>query len=134
MDSNVLLSAAISEGPPFDVVTTVFAGSITLVFSRETFGEIADVLMTREPFDRIARDVRGGYLGHLAEGAMWARPVPQSVKCRDPNDQVFLDLAVAAGAEYLITGDDDLRSVDQIGSTRIRRPREFLDELGSKQF
>ncbi len=97
VDSNVLLSAAIGEGPPHDIVGMAFDGRITLVFSSETFGELAGVLMTRKPFDRLAKEVRAAYLGHLAEGATWDRPIPQTVKCRDPGDQVFLDLAPLRG-------------------------------------
>jgi len=128
VDSNVLLAATIGEGPPFDIVNRVFGGQITLILSRETFGELADVLMTRAPFDGIAREVRAAFLGHLAEHGRWVRPVPQPVKCRDAQDQVFLDLAVAAHAEYLVTGDDDLLALSDVGDTRIRTPRQFLDE------
>ena len=128
-DSNGLLSAAISEGPSFDVVNLIFSGAITLVFSRETFGELGDVLMTRPPFDRISKEVRAAHLGHLAERAAWSRPVPQPVKCRDQHDQVFLDLAVSGDVDYLVTGDKDLLSLDHVGKTKIRTPRQFLGEL-----
>jgi len=128
VDTNVLLAAAISEGPPFDIVNMVFGGRIMLIFSRETFGELADILMTRTPFDRIAREVRAAFLGHLAERGTWARPLPQAVMCRDPQDQVFLDLAVAARVDYLVTGDDDLLVIGEADITRIRTPRQFLDE------
>jgi putative PIN family toxin of toxin-antitoxin system len=129
VDSNVLLAAAISEGPPFEIVNMVFGGRIAIVFSRETFGELADVLMTRTPFDRISREVRAAYVGHLAERGIWARPVPQSVKCRDPQDQAFLDLAVSSGSDYLITGDEDLLVIKEVGPTKIRTPRQFLEDL-----
>ncbi|WP_199302092.1 putative toxin-antitoxin system toxin component, PIN family [Pseudanabaena cinerea] len=29
-------------------------------------------------------------------------------ECRDPKDQMFLELAIAGNADYLITGDQDL--------------------------
>ncbi len=29
--------------------------------------------------------------------------------CRDPKDDVYIALAIAAGAEYLVTRDDDLK-------------------------
>ena len=118
-DSNVLLSATISEGPPFEIVNMVLNGTLVIVFSRETWGELGDVLMTRTPFDRIAKEVRGAYLGHIAERATWASPVPQPVKCRDPNDQMFLDLARPGDVDYLSTGDDALLSLRAIGRPRF---------------
>lgn len=75
-DSNVLLSAIITEGAPFEIVNLVFGGQVDIVFSRETFGELADVLMTRPPFDRFPRELRGAYLGHLSERGIWKRPAP----------------------------------------------------------
>ena len=33
---------------------------------------------------------------------------PETPQCRDPNDQMFLVLAYQAGADYLVTRDDDL--------------------------
>ncbi len=33
---------------------------------------------------------------------------PKTPECRDPNDQMFLVLAYQAGADYLVTRDDDL--------------------------
>jgi len=126
VDSNILLSAMITEGPAFEVVNLVFAGQVDIVLSRETFGELADVLMTRPPFDRIAKELRGAYLGHLSERGIWRRPVNQPIKCRDPADQSFLDLAVASEAEYLLTRDDDLLELGQVGPSKIRTPEDFL--------
>jgi len=128
-DSNILLSATITEGPAFEVVNLVFGGQVDLVLSRETFGELADVLMTRAPFDRISKELRGAYLGHLSERGIWRRPVSQPIKCRDPDDQPFLDLAVASDAEFLLTRDDDLLELGQVNVTKIRTPEDFLREF-----
>jgi uncharacterized protein len=128
-DSNILLSAMITEGPAFEVVNLILGGQVDPVFSRETFGELADVLMTREPFDRISRELRGAYLGHLSERGTWRRPMDQPVKCRDPGDQPFLDLAVASAADYLVTRDDDLLEISEVGAMKIRTPEDFLREF-----
>ena len=89
MDSNVLLAAAISEGPPFEIVNMVFGGRIAIVFSRETFGELADVLMTRTPFDRISREVRAAYVGHLAERGSGCGPFLSRSSAETPKTKPF---------------------------------------------
>jgi len=39
----------------------------------------------------------------------WTRPIPASRhRVRDPHDQVFLDLALAAATPVLVSGDADL--------------------------
>ena len=60
-------------------------------------------------------------------------PVPDSdspVEVRDPDDEVVLASAIAAEAEILITGDNDLLDVaDQVESLRIITPRTFWEEV-----
>lgn len=40
-------------------------------------------------------------------------------RCRDPKDDYLLELAVVSGADYLLTGDDDLLSMHSIGECKI---------------
>ncbi len=49
--------------------------------------------------------------------------------CRDPDDDKFLEAAVTAKADYLVTGDKDLREIDEYEGVKIRYPGEFLREL-----
>jgi predicted nucleic acid-binding protein len=39
--------------------------------------------------------------------------------CRDPKDNVFLDVAVAGNGEYIVTGDDDLKD-DAVLKARMK--------------
>lgn len=55
---------------------------------------------------------------------------PQDV-CRDPDDVQILALAKKSGADYIITGDEDLLVLKKYGSTRIVSPRRFW-ELSKK--
>jgi len=45
--------------------------------------------------------------------------------CRDPKDNFLLALAKDGNADYLITGDDDLRSMNQFEKTIIVKLNEF---------
>ena len=46
----------------------------------------------------------------------------------DSGDDMFLACAEAASADYLVTGDNDLLTLERIGKTRILPVRAFLDE------
>jgi putative PIN family toxin of toxin-antitoxin system len=46
-------------------------------------------------------------------------PPPLDVDCRDADDIIFLGLALASGADFLVTGDDDLISIQTVGSVPI---------------
>ena len=49
--------------------------------------------------------------------------------CRDPDDNKFLEAAVAAKATYVVTGDKDLRAIGEYEGVKIRYPAEFLREI-----
>ena len=50
---------------------------------------------------------------------------PVSGICRDPDDDHILSCALAADAEYLVTGDSDLLELREFWGTRILSPRDF---------
>ncbi len=58
-----------------------------------------------------------------------ARPVDirESVKtCRDPRDNIFLELALSGRADQLLTGDADLLSLHPWRGIAILNPRDYL--------
>ncbi len=50
--------------------------------------------------------------------------------CRDPDDDALLGCAVAGGADYVVSGDNDLLAVRRHGGVTILTAREFLTLLG----
>jgi predicted nucleic acid-binding protein len=57
-------------------------------------------------------------------------------RCRDPKDQIFLDLADSAMVDYLVTGDEDLLvlndSLQQNAAFKICTPLNFLASLEAR--
>jgi predicted nucleic acid-binding protein len=50
----------------------------------------------------------------------------------DPDDQKFVDCAATAGADYLISSDDHLLSLEHLDRTLIVKPSTFWREVGCK--
>lgn len=48
---------------------------------------------------------------------------------RDPDDDKFLECAVAGRAQYLVTGDRDLREPGSFRGTTILTAGEFLERM-----
>jgi len=46
--------------------------------------------------------------------------------CRDPNDDMVIECTVAAGAQFIVSGDKDLLALDPFKEIRIVTPAEFL--------
>lgn len=57
------------------------------------------------------QELLADYLPYCTTVRMPAR-LPATPACRDPSDLPFLQLAIAGKAEYLVTGDQDLLSLD----------------------
>jgi len=66
----------------------------------------------------------------LLRRAPMVSPTAAVTVCRDPDDNKFLEAAIAAGAAYLVTSDKDLRDLGEYEGVKIRLPVEFLRELG----
>jgi len=80
-----------------------------LVTSDKLLAELFEVL-ARPKFKRYftMEDVRE--LGELIyEMAEMVEPTVHVTLCRDPKDDIFLDVAIAGRVPYLVTGDDDLK-------------------------
>jgi predicted nucleic acid-binding protein len=58
------------------------------------------------------------------------QPVDTTVWTRDPKDDVLISIALAAGVDYLVSGDKDLLVIgDTIAPLKLRSPQAFLDEI-----
>jgi putative PIN family toxin of toxin-antitoxin system len=49
--------------------------------------------------------------------------------CRDPKDDMFLECAALAKADYLVAGDKDLLVLESYQGTRIITPLEYVSIL-----
>ena len=70
----------------------------------------------------------------LKEHASMTDPIPLSPDiCRDPDDVKILGLAVAASANYIVTGDKDLLVLKEFRGIPILSPRLFSNLLHSEE-
>jgi putative PIN family toxin of toxin-antitoxin system len=128
-DTNILVSAALLSGSRADLcVRSVLARQFPLVFSTATYDEFADVLM-RAKLDRyVSRRTRQALLRTWRKAAMMfpeASLREQVRDCRDPEDDKFLELALASGARAIVTGNADLLVLDPWRGVRIVKLTDF---------
>ena len=101
-----------------------------LALSAAVAAEITKVL-NRPKFARALTAVRRErVLALVCEAAVWFEPAVRVADCRDPNDDKYLELALAAGAETIVSSDDDLLVLHPWRGVRILRPAEYLDRAG----
>ena len=89
-------------------------------------GEVRAVL-SRPKFDRgIDPARRQAVLDLMTSGALRTEPVERVRECRDPGDDKYLELALAASADFIVSGDRDLLVLDPWRGVRILSPAAFV--------
>jgi len=126
IDTNIFFSATIAPRSAAGLaVRQAFARGEVLT-STEAFAELTEVLL-RPKFNRNrAREARQHLLALCADSLVLV-PVLSSVSdCRDPKDSMILKLALSGGADFIVTGDDNLLALDPWRDIRILTPAAFL--------
>ena len=71
-------------------------------------------------------------VGRLFDEAVCVEGRPAPVYTEDREDQKFLECAVAADADYVITSDEHLLRLKRVGNTAILTPTRFVKEARSR--
>jgi len=136
VDTNVLISAALSpRSVPAHIVDGLLQHA-ALVFSRQTFVEL-ETRLWRAKFDRYLDMERRRLLLHdFAASAHWvelpAHPIPQY--SRDRDDDVFVHTALHGRAQWLVSGDKDLLELSpNAWEFEILSPAQALEKWKSRQ-
>ena len=131
VDTNVLVSGLLSPfGPPGMIVRLIAAGRLNLCYDARIVAEYAEVLHRRAfPF---SRDEIGALTAQIEASGVLASPVPLAVRLPDPDDEPFLEAAITARAEFLVTGNGDHYPPDLRCGIRVVSPREFIDAERSR--
>ena len=124
LDANVVIAAFASRGLCESVVELCLH-SHEIVLSEELLEEIVRNLRQKIKLPgNIVEDISK----LLREQASMVSSVPLAAEvCRDPDDVKILELAVAANADYIVTGDKDLLVLKKFQGVPIVTPRLFSD-------
>ena len=132
LDTNVLLSALLFRAGALSWLRQAWQSeAIRPLASRDSAAELIRVLAY--PKFRLNADEREDLLGDYLPWCETVR-VPKRIKipqCRDPFDRLFLELALAAKADALVTGDRDLLALADAFAVPILTPAAFRTRLST---
>jgi uncharacterized protein len=104
LDTNIIVSALLQPlGPPARVFMLAIDGSLQLCISGSVYAEYEEVIS--RPRFRLSEEIIAGALHTIRERGFWARPAEAIRACFDPDDDIFLECADAAQANYLVIGN-----------------------------
>ncbi len=123
-DTNVLIAAIITEGVCSKLLSRARTKEFCLISCPFIMTEIRRILSKRF---RLSHEEIASAIEPISEA------IDQIIKhnlkvtniCRDRDDDNVLACALAAKAEYLVTGDSDLLEIKNFQGIKIITPREF---------
>ncbi len=107
-DASTLVSAALKADSVPERALLRAEETDVFALSAAVEAEIVEVLGQPRFARAIPSERRDHILGVVREAAVWFEPGVHIVDCRDPKDDKYLELALAAGAEIIVSSDDDL--------------------------
>ena len=132
LDTNVVVSALLFSGPPSRLISPWQSGRLRLVVSAPILDEYIRVLAYPK-FKLTNTEIRGLLEEELIPFIESATAVPTNLPdLRAPDGAKAMTRAVAAGVRWLVSGDDDLLSLQRVQSVEILSVTTFLQQLKRK--
>jgi len=128
LDTNVVISGIFWKGTPFEILKAWQEQRFHLVISVPILQEYGRVLaeMAGERTSPVLHSILELIELHseMVEAISFGRRV-----CSDPDDDKFLEAAVTANADYVVSGDAALLRLRNHQEIQIVRPAQFLKLL-----
>jgi len=124
LDTNIIISAALKpEGLQRTILLLALTRPARLYVSAPIVAEYRAVLS--RPELHIRKGLRRQFLQLIEKNAYSIAPIRRLLVTTDPSDNIFVECADAAGADYLITGN--IRHFPRYWKrTKVITSREFL--------
>ena len=131
LDTNLVLSALVFAQGRLVPLRRLWQGErFQPLVSKVTAAELIRVLAY--PKFKLTRDEQQELLADYLPWCTTVRmpnPLPETPDCRDPFDLPFLQLAVVGKADYLVSGDQDLLSLEGQFACPIITADQFIKTL-----
>jgi putative PIN family toxin of toxin-antitoxin system len=125
LDTNVLVSGLLTPfGPSGKIVRMVFSDELTVYIDARILAEYKDVL--HRPKFKFNKDHIGILLDFIKQYGQVTSSSPLKNRLPDPDDEPFLEVAIAGMVKSLITGNRKHYSSSFKG-INIFSPSEFLE-------
>jgi uncharacterized protein len=125
LDTNVLVSGLLNpDGKPGRVVDLFLAGEITLLVDDRILAEYRAVL-PRPKFGFDASDI-ADVIDQITAESVRVMASPLGISLPDETDVPFLEVALAGGAQILVTGNARHFKLPRGASLAVESPAEFV--------
>jgi putative PIN family toxin of toxin-antitoxin system len=135
-DTNIVVSGLLWLGPPRQILEASRAGKVSLFTSTTLLAELHDVLGREKLARRLLEanvQIDELVLGYAALASVIRPADIGAVISDDPDDDAVLACAVAAKADFIVSGDRHLLALGEFRAIRILTASEFLNRLTGEE-
>lgn len=126
LDTNVLVSALLKPNSvPGRVLDLVLTRRVAVVLDHRIFAEYRDVL--GRPEFELPREAVAELLNFLWYSSERVQGGELAIQLPDPEDSMFIEVAVSSLADALVTGNIKHFPTSQRHGVHVLTPRQFLD-------
>lgn len=127
IDTNVLMSGVFWSGAPAKILDAWQQKKLKLIISPDILDEytrVGHILANKYPGVDISPIID---LITIHSELFLPQPLPDSVS-RDPDDDKFISLAIAASCKIIVSGDKDLLDINRYGGVGVIKPSDFVKQ------
>ena len=130
IDTNVFISGLLKDSINRQIIILLKNSKFTPVISTETLGEFIDVISRPKFHNVITREIAEELIEIIKTHAVLVKPSQKlEIIKDDPDDNRFLEAAVASKVDFVVSGDSHLLSLKNFHNIPIITPKEFLRRL-----
>lgn len=128
LDTNVFISGIFFSGPPLTILKKWAEGHFKLVLSQQILDEYQRVA---QGFSRKFPSVDiTSIIDTMTIHSQLVDTLGFNVSiCEDPDDNKFLECAIASTCKLIVSGDKHLLNLDGYKSINVVKPRIFVDRF-----
>jgi putative PIN family toxin of toxin-antitoxin system len=131
LDTNVIVSGILRPySKAASILRLAATGMIKLAYDLRILSEYQDVL--NRPKFPFAKENINAFLDQVEEEGVLVSVMPLKFRLPDPDDEPFLEVALAARADAMITGNKRHFPKKNYHGTRILSPADFLEAFGDR--
>ena len=124
LDTNVLISGIFWGGHPKKILEMVVKGTVKLYATESIVKEYFRII---EKIGKKNPSIVNEWKMLLLDLLNIIEATEEISICRDEYDDMFIECAVACGAKYIVSGDEDLLVLEKYREIQIITPKKYLE-------
>ena len=130
VDTNVFISSFFG-GNPRKIIDLWKSGQIVLCLSRPIVDEYVEVLSRMGLQSESELQELLSLFAHGFHAIFTVKTPNLNIVKKDPDDNKFIECAVALNSEYIISGDKAVQEIKNYMGIKVQSPKQFLDAFSN---